>query len=64
MQILPVGTTGTYTIANINGRGYNGTCPNYLGVPACGTTQPVLQSFTPGTTGYQQWTFTTIASTC
>ena len=58
-QVLAVGTTGTYTIAIVAGRGATAGCPNYLGTPACGAgAAPLLQTFTQGTTGLQQWTFT------
>ena len=65
LQIQPVGTTGTYTVAIVNGRGAAATCPDYLGGPVCtGAAAPLLQTFTTGTTGYQQWTFTAATSTC
>ena len=63
-QIAQVGTTGTYTISILAGRGYSGTCPNFLGAPACGNTQPLLQTLAAGQTGYQQWAFTAVAATC
>ena len=64
MQILPVGNSGTYSISNVNGRCYSGSSPNFLGAPACGNTQPLLQQLVAGQTGYQQWSFTGVASTC
>ena len=55
---MAVGSTGTYTIAIVQGRGTTVGCPDYLGAPACGAgTAPLLQTFTQGTTGLQQWTF-------
>ena len=64
-QILAVGTTGTYTIGNVKGRASAATCPDYLGGPVCtGAAGPLLQQFTQGTTGYQQWTFAAATATC
>ena len=58
VQILPVGTTGTYSIAIIKGR-TAGCNVNYLGTAACGQGAGVqLQALQTGATGYQQWTFT------
>ena len=60
VQIIPVGTTGTYSVEIIQGR-TAGCTVNYLGANTCAAGGGVLlQAFTQGTTGYQQWTFTEV----
>lgn len=64
VQIIPVGTTGTYSVEIIQGR-TAGCTVNYLGANTCAAGGGVLlQVFTQGTTGYQQWTFTEVRTHC
>ena len=57
MQILPVGTTGTYSIQVIQGRPCAAT---YIGSTACNGATPQMQTLQQGATGYQQWTITQV----